>query len=184
MADSNYQSYWGEVGLRISGQHIPPLPIDPKAYSDILKFSVCKNTIVSGCTILGGSENCTDAVRGEDYVWTGCHFHTMGGKGVFTIKGSISRWVIDRCLFVGHGKEYDIELGQYDDYWHPFRKPTRNGSIVDCGSSDGRPIKVTVWNADAPTVVNSHVQIVKIPWVVWFPYFCFRKIQSKIKSFL
>jgi hypothetical protein len=64
---------------------------------------------------------------------------------------------------LGAAKQTDIELGQFDNYWTPGRKPTRNGLIKACVSEDGSPIRVTCWNADKPEVVGSNVKIRQHP---------------------
>jgi hypothetical protein len=80
---------------------------------------------------------------------------------------------------LGAAKQTDIELGQFDNYWTPGRKPTRNGLIKACVSEDGSPIRVTCWNADKPEVVGSNVKIRHIPWIIWFPYFCWRYLTTR-----
>ena len=185
MADVNYLSYWVETDLQVEGQVFPAPPLNPKDFSDVLKFSNCNKVEVNHCTIFGGTENCSDAVRGSQYLWKNSTFiMRQPGKGALTIKGAIAGWTLDGCTFDGHGNEYDVELGQFDNYWRPFRRPTRGGSIINCGASDGRPIKVTVWDADMPVVCNSNVTVRKVPWFVWFPYFCFRAIQIRIQNII
>lgn len=178
MADNNYRSWWGTKGLRIVGLVFPNAGIEPKDYSDTQKFSICEDTLVDNCVIYTAKENGADAVRGKKYIWNNCTFASRGkGFGALTIKGSIDGWTLSGCRFDGHGDKYDVEVGQFDNYWYPFRKPTRNGRIVNCVSD--RPILVELWDADAPVIVGSNVKIVKKPWFIWFPYFLFRYIQTK-----
>jgi hypothetical protein len=102
--------------------------------------------------------------------------------GALTIKGAIDGWKVMGCTFDGHGDEFDIELGQYDKYWYIGRQPTKNGEIIDSGAIDGKPLKVLVWNAEIPKVVRSNVKIVKIPGLLWFPYFCFCYLRDKLRK--
>jgi hypothetical protein len=146
-----------------------------------MKFSNCTNVTVRDKTVEAGKENCVDAVRGANYRWGGCTFKDGAGVSTFTLKGSIDGWLIDECV-VGHGKNTDIELGQFDNYWYIGRPPTRNGIIRDSSSTYGKPIRITCWNAEPPKIVDTDVKITKIPAIVWFPYFCVRWITIRITN--
>jgi hypothetical protein len=172
--DANWQSYYGD-NPDTSGFVNPPNPQD---YDDIMKFSDCTNVLVAGRFVTAGSENCVDAVRGSNYNWDKCETQDGAGRSTFTIKGSIDGWSIRQSV-IGHGRRTDIELGQFDNYWEPGRKPTRNGLIDDCVSTDGGPIRVVCWNADKPKVIASKVKIRRVPWIIWFPYFCFRYLTIR-----
>ena len=175
-ADKNYESHVQENGTHIEGRTIPA-DADPAEYSDILKFSNCENITVKNCTVLGGKEDCIDAVRGNNYTFDTV---TLSPKyNGITLKGSIDTANITNVEFQSHGKDCDIELGQYDNYWYIGRPSTRNISITDTKSVDGKPIVVKVWDAKTPTVTNSNVKIVKIPIFIWWPYFVFRAIQTR-----
>jgi len=169
--DKNWKSYIGD-SPDVSGFENPP---DPENYSDIMKFGNCTNVQVNSKTVAAGQENCVDAVRGGHYQWTDCTLPPGAGVSAVTLKGAIDGWGFTGCN-IGHGKQTDIELGQFDNYWVPGRAPTKNGTIDNCVSNDGTAIKITCWNADKPTILNTVVKIVQIPWIVWFPYFCFRYI--------
>lgn len=169
--DNNWRSYYGD-NPDTSGFTNPE---NPKDYDDIMKFSNCTNVTVGGTTVSAGRENCVDAVRGSNYLFTDCILADGAGVSTVTLKGSIDGWQFNNCV-IGHGKETDIEVGQFDNYWYVGRAPTRNGTIENCVSNDGSPIKITCWDADKPTIVNSNVKIVKVPWIIWFPYFCFRYV--------
>ena len=174
MSDTNWQSYYGDKP-DTSDFVNPPNPQD---YDDIMKFSDCTNVLVTGRFVTAGSENCVDAVRGSNYNWDKCETQDGAGRSTFTIKGSIDGWSILQSV-IGHGRRTDIELGQFDNYWTPGRKPTRNGLIKACVSEDGSPIRVTCWNADKPEVIASKVKIRRVPWIIWFPYFCFRYLTIR-----
>lgn len=169
MSDTNWQSYYGD-NPDTSGFVNPPNPQD---FDDIMKFSDCTNVVVTGKEIAAGSENCVDAVRGSNYRWNACSFASGAGVATFTIKGAIDAWEIASSL-IGRGKQTEIELGQFDNYWKPGRKPTRGGVISNCRTTDGRPIRVTCWDAKPPRVFGCDVEIRRVPWIIWFPYFLLR----------
>jgi hypothetical protein len=180
MADVNYKSFGNEKNLTVQDETLPPQGINPKDYSDILKFSKCETTKALRCTITAGKENCSDAVQGSGYLWSQCIFiATSPCYGALTIKGAIDGWILQECDFSGHGDKFDVEVGQYDDYWYPGRKPTRNGVIAGCQPRDEKPIVVQLWDAEKPVVTDSNVKIVKIPWIIWFPYFMFKYLKHK-----
>jgi hypothetical protein len=173
--DVNWKSYYG-TAPDVSGFTNPE---HPKDYSDVMKFSDCTNVYVRSKYVAAGKENAVDAVRGRDYVFSDCAFANGAGVATATVKGSIDGWAFEEC-FIGKAKSgTDIEVGQYDDYWHPGRPPTRNGRIHDCQTVDGTPITVTLWDATAPSVVRTHVKIRRIPKLLWFPYFLFRRWQRR-----
>jgi hypothetical protein len=176
-ADKNYESHVQENGTVIQNRAIPNAGTNPGEYSDILKFSNCTGIVVDGCEIFGGKEDCIDAVRGELYTFKNNTLHPVH-NGI-TLKGSINTIVIDNVKFETHGKDCDIELGQYDNYWYVGRKPTRDITINNVNAEDGKPIVIKVWDAETPKVTNSNVKIVKIPKLIWFPYFVFRAIQTR-----
>lgn len=173
MSDTNWQSYYGD-NPDTSGFVNPPNPQD---FDDIMKFSDCRNVTVTSKDVAAGRENCVDAVRGSYYEWIACTFASGSGIATFTIKGAINGWLINDCL-IGRGKKCEIEVGQYDDYWKPGRSPTRNGMVSLNRTTDGKPIRITLWDADAPKVVGNDVKIRKIPWIVWFPYFMLRYLTK------
>jgi len=176
--DYNLHSYYAETGTRIHSLELPAPPANPGAYDDIVKLSNCINTTVDNCSISGGREDCIDACRGEGLRVQDCELYPKGRNGI-TIKGAFKTWIVSQCYFKAHGSECDIELGQFSMYDRfPFRKDrTQFGCITACTSVGNTPIIVRVWNADAPSVIQTNVKIVKIPWVVWFSYFCFRRVQ-------
>lgn len=175
MSDTNWQSYYGDKP-DTSGFVNPPNPQD---FDDIMKFSDCTNVVVTDKEIAAGSENCIDAVRGSYYFFDSCKTQDGARVSTFTVKGSIDGFILYNCL-IGKGKQTDIELGQFDNYWYPGRKPTKRVKIVLCKSTTGKPIRVTCWDAERPEVVNSDVKVIKIPWIIWFPYFCIRYIQIRL----
>ena len=180
MSDFNYRSYWQEEGIRISGEQIPEPPVNPMAYDDVLKFSNCINSVVDNSALTGGREDCIDANRGEGLLIQDCELYPKGKNGV-TVKGGFRTWIIKKCYFRAHGSECDVEVGQFSMYdKFTFRKSrTTGGAVTECSAPGDTRIIIKVWNADVPSTMGTRAKIVKIPWIVWFPYFCFRQLQVK-----
>lgn len=176
-ADKNYESHVQEDGTLIENRIIPAEGTNPAEYSDILKFSNCTNITVSNCEIYGGKEDAIDAVRGEHYTVKNTTLHPVH-NGV-TVKGSIDGFTIENITFETHGKDCDIELGQFDNYWWIGRAPTRNVVIKNVQSADGKPVIVKLWDATKPIVENSNVKLIKIPKFIWFIYFVIRAAQTR-----
>jgi hypothetical protein len=178
MQDINYESHVTETGTVIENRIIPTsVEGDPLSFSDILKFSNCTDITVDKCEIQGGKEDCIDAVRGSNYTFKNTDLYPVY-NGI-TLKGSIDGVTIDNVEFKTHGSDCDIELGQFDNYWYIGRPPTRNVIIHNVNSDDGVPVKVKLWDAVTPVVIDSNVKIIKIPKLIWFPYFVFRAIQTR-----
>jgi len=175
--DVNYESHVNETDAVIRDRTIPADGVKPLEYSDILKFSNCHNITVTNCTISGGKEDCIDAVRGNQYDINNTTLSPVY-NGI-TLKGSIDTIEIDNVGFTKHGTDCDIEFGQFDNYWYIGRKPTRNITIKDTNAYDGKSLKVKLWDAEEPVVFNSNVKVIKIPKIIWFPYFVFRAIQVR-----
>lgn len=176
-ADKNYESHATETGTVIRDRRIPESGVNAGDYSDILKFSNCKDCIVSGCVIDGGKEDCIDAVRGSNYTIENSTLipHHNG----ITLKGSIDGVLIENIMFDGHGKDCDIDIGQFDNYWWIGRAPTRNITIRNVNSTNGTPVIVRLWDAQNPVIENSNVKVIKVPKLLWWPYFVFRAAQTR-----
>lgn len=174
--DNNYESHVQENGIVIQNRTVPE-NVSPVNYSDILKFSNCENITVKNCIISGGNEDCIDAVRGTNYTFNSVSLVPIY-NGI-TLKGSIDIANIIDVEFQTHGKDCDIELGQYDNYWYIGRPPTRNVSIIDTSALDGKPVIIKVWDAEKPSITGSNVKIIKIPKFIWWFYFVFRAIQTR-----
>jgi hypothetical protein len=174
-ADKNLESHAGEDGTLISNRVISPP--DWTQISDVLKFSNCTNVTVDGCTVDGGKEDCIDAVRGSNYTFNNTVLAPR--KNGITLKGSIDGYTIRDVSFIVNGDDCDMEFGQYDNYWYIGRKPTRNGKISLTKSVSGAPLVLKLWDAEMPEITDSNIKVVKIPKIVWWPYFVFRAIQTR-----
>jgi hypothetical protein len=147
-----------------------------------MKFSQCENVQVTGVTVNGGKEDCIDAVRGSGYSFTNMTLNPLN-NGI-TLKGSIDGWNLKDILFTRKGKAYTIEIGQYDNYWTPWTKPTRNGTVDNVSMEDNSTVVVRIWDGEMPKVINcKNLKVLKIPKIIWFPYFFFRSMQRD-KTFI
>lgn len=176
-ADKNFESHATENGTAITDRMIPGKEINALDYSDILKFSNCQNIVVENCVIEGGKEDCVDAVRGSNYTFRNCNLSPYH-NGI-TLKGSIDGVKIDNVIFDGHGKDCDIDIGQFDNYWWIGRAPTRNILIKNVRAAGGAPVIVRLWDAETPVIENSNVKIIRVPKIIWWPYFVFRAAQTR-----
>ena len=180
MSDQNYQSYYGNETIT-QETYIPPL--NPASYDDILKFSNCSGVTVRGLELIDDfdfhpQENWIDCVRGDNYVFEDLTIGPAGVAGV-TLKGSITGYYLVRCRFA-RCEHREIEIGMFDDYWYPGRPPTRHGVLKDVCSTDGDPVRITLWDAEMPDVVGGNVKVTKVPKVLWFPYFMFRYLWIRV----
>lgn len=155
------------------------LNIDGDGFSEAGKASNLSNVIIKNSTFSGGYEDNFDAVRGTNYVFKNCVFKKPNLQNT-TLKGGIDGIIFENCSFLGNPKNSHIVLGQYSDYDLCGIKKTRNIEIINC-YTDQKNISIQLWNSEKPKVINSKVNIKKIPkFIVWF-YFTFRKIQQRIK---
>lgn len=181
--DTNYDAFKDQPGaesLELGPDNWVP-PANPLEYDDIVKMSNKRDCVVHDITIPGGREDCSDAVRGSNYIWRRVEFNPLGA-GILTIKGAINGWAVDDCMVLCHGKKRDIEVGQFDNYWYPGRPPTRNGVIRKTQSKDCAPVRVMLWDAEKPHVIESNVKVTKIPKVIWFPYFLVRYVVVRLQG--
>lgn len=156
--DKNYRSYVKQDGLRLSAAGYN-VTIDGSGYDDTLKFSQCFNVEVSGYTVIGGNEDSLDCVRGTSYYLHNLRLQPRGRNGI-TIKGGVKGARLENITFESHGKDCDIELGQWSDYDVIKRPRTRSIEIINCNASDGKPLIVKYWHADKPRIVNSNVKLI------------------------
>lgn len=147
-------------------------PVARGDFDDNFKCSNVTGMTVRDIVILDSREDSIDCVRGSDYL-----FENVVSHGSITVKGAIDGFTLSECTVSG-----TVELGQFDNYWYPGRPPTRNVALLNVVSPDGSPVRVKVWDADAPLIVSSKVKITRVPRLVWYPYFLFRYLQTKFKN--
>lgn len=117
-------------------------------YADALKVSKRKNVIVEINKIVGGYEDCIDINNFSDNIAIKVDELHASGKYVATIKGSSSNIELSGHI-VKHGKEVDIDIGNWSDQ---SNEPTKNVKL-NLSSDDG-PVTVRVLAGDIPYFMN------------------------------
>jgi hypothetical protein len=180
--DSNYRSIADQNGfVDLSPERLDP----PPAADDTLKVSHSDDVHVGFKEILNSGEDCVDLVRVNRSVFQSLTLWPFGRNGI-TIKGASADVFFTDLKFERHGRECDIELGQFDNYWYPGRAPTQLVTFFGRGMAfDGDALRVKVWDAeveDEDFQIDSGVDIKRIPKWVWYPYFLFRYTQIGVTN--
>lgn len=174
MSDRNWRSYVGPAdnGRTVTSADWVNPPNRGRGYADVFKCSDCENFSAVGVTVEAeeASEDALDCVRGEGYRFWNCVL-----KGSVTIKGAIDGWMLGACEI-----HRVIEVGQFDNYWHLGRAPTRNGRIASCSNPDGSPLHVVLWDAETPEITDTLVTVRRIPKWIWLPYFVARYFWIRV----
>jgi len=174
--DNNYKSYCEECGLDVRDMAIGDVN-NWHTYDDMLKFSNCWNVNVNNCVVVGGKEDCVDMCRGGGYVVQNSEMLIMGKNGI-TAKCGIDGLRIEGITFNGKGHYSEIEIGMFSKYdkW-PFKNAVENIVISDVKRSDGKRVRIWLWNSDKPIIrPNSKVWLIRVPKLIWMAYFLFRQI--------
>lgn len=174
MPDINTVSYASENGVVISDLIFNPNPGD----SDTLKFSNCTNFTVERCEIVGGKEDCIDMNRGSLGYVTNCNLRPTGNFAM-TIKGGFKDLVLENIILDSHGKEVDIDLGN----WSCQGKWAWTSGIIlkNVTAADGKPVIVRVLWASSPKVIGGNVKV-KNWQIAGFFYLLFKTIVSKFSK--
>ena len=153
--------------------------------SDTRKFSNCQNVECANKYIVGAAEDCLDLCRVDDSTFNDLLLEPKGNNGI-TIKGA-SNNVSIHATFHSHGKQCDVELGQFDNYWYVGRYPTENISLF-VASTTGKPVKIRVWDGEVGVISTPAdgpgFTVTYVPKFVWFPYFCFRYAQLRLENLI
>jgi len=160
-ADKNYRSYADTEDVVIIGESISP---PDESYSDTLKLSHVNRAAIYDTTIFGSQEDAIDIMRYSQLIHLkNCRLYGAG-KYVVTIKGGCDLVALENVIIEQHGKTVDIDLGNFT----PITKArTTNVVLRNVTSSDGKPVRVRVLNADKPTVEGGNVKVIVYPkWVV------------------
>jgi len=156
--------------------------LNGQGLSETLKFSCCKNVIVEGNNhkVIGGIEDCLDIVRGCNYTFRNIHFITDGTKQHVTAKSGLQNVVFENCTFSGKPKTACVVMGQYSDYNILKMPKTQHFLFKNC-KFEYKKQAIQLWFADNVVLENTDAKINKIPGIVVWTYFTFRKIQDKMK---
>jgi len=172
--DTNWKSFVGpQDNNRLVRSTDWLAPEFPRDWDDLFKCSNVAGLEVVGLTIPASREDSVDCVRGTDYRFKSCTI-----KGSVTFKGAIVGWMLSRCVISG-----TVEVGQYDNYWYPGRPPTCGGRMNECCAPDGTKIRVKLWDATPPLVMSTDIEVTRIPFPIWFPYFMNTILGISVPSF-
>jgi len=160
MADKNYYSVSDQNDLIIGNTTFPKGEVSPIEYSDIIKLSNATNITIKGCTVHGGKEDCIDMNRNCSNIVIEDTFLESNGNYCVTIKGGTKNVILKNITITNHGKEADIDLGNWSDQSEELTTDITLQNIV---SEDGEPVKVRVLWADKPTVLGGNIKVVVIP---------------------
>jgi len=160
MADKNYYSIADQNDVLIGNTIFPSGEVNPLDYSDIVKLSHATNITIKDCTIHGGREDCIDMNRDCDNILIENSFLESNGNYCMTIKGGTKNVTIKNVTITSHGKETDIDLGNWSDQSSEL---TTNITLENVVSEDGLPVRVRVLWADKPTVIGGNVKVTVVP---------------------
>ena len=175
MADKNYYSIADQSDIVIGNIEFPDKGINSQDYSDILKLSHASNITVKDCIITGGKEDCIDMNRMcENVLIEDTHLFS-GGSYCVTIKGGTKNVTLKNVTIDGHGKETDIDLGNWSDQ----SSELTTGIVLDnVQSKTGMPVRVRVLWANKPTITGgSNVDVTVVPKFLVLIYRFLRKLK-------
>ena len=162
--DRNWKSY----GPDDSGRTIGPADwVAPTAdllpnLDDLFKVSNSNDLTAVGLDIpASANEDSVDAVRFENFRMLNCIV-----RGSITLKGAGWKFLFKECVIWG-----TLEIGKYDNYWYPGRPPTQNGLLDRVTTGTESELKVVLWDATEPLFVATRAHVVKMPKIIWLPYF-------------
>jgi hypothetical protein len=147
-ADINLISYNGphDNGRTVDLSGRPPLVPTP-SIADTLKFST-QLTDFTGIfpAVTSGREDCIDINNRCRNVSITCAKLIFCGRMGVTIKGGSGDILIRFLDATGHGRECDIDIGNWSDQSH---EPVRS-VVLDCRRLDGEATVVRCLNGDRP----------------------------------
>lgn len=176
--DQNFRSYANQREISDVTLEV----IDPGETfkgNDLQKISNCAYVGIRNKTFVTTEDNedNLDIVHGIQVAVSSTTIIPRGKNGV-TVKGA-SCGIYLGLKFIGHGKECDIELGQFDNYWYPGRLPTR-AVCINIDPNGDAPL-IRLWDAREPSVVGPH-RIERVSKAVWLPYFLFRYATLRVTN--
>lgn len=162
-----------DINLRncISGERIVGEHIYGKDYSDAVKCSNVKDVFIKECVIIGGKEDVLDCNRYSENISLFQCMLVPTGLFVATIKGGSKNVSFVDCSIDGHGKEVDIDLGNWSDQ---SEEKATGVLISNCNTMDGSPIRVRVLNADKPVILNCNIEYAFPHPDAWYHDLCVR----------
>lgn len=127
-------------------------------YQDALKVSRVVNADIYVGMVLGGSEDVVDITDSHDVVVSIVEAAPLG-KYLATIKGGCSNVEVFIQKRTGHGKEVDIDLGN----WFDFNRRKTTNIKLSCPNGNGETT-CRILDADDPKVAPNQSWKVYKPW--------------------
>lgn len=160
MSDKNYYSIADESGVELVGKTLDPRAdgIDPSLFDDILKISHSNNVTISSVIVDAGGmqrENAIDMNRECRTVLVQNCKLVSGMQNAITIKGGCEQIIIENVEMVPGRGHADIELGNWSDQ---SQKRTTKVTLINVRRTDGKPVRLTVGNADYPAIHGSNIE--------------------------
>jgi hypothetical protein len=155
--------------------------IDAGALREALKFSFSQNVIVENCTLVGGSEDALDIVRGNNYYFRNVKF-IANGRQAATIKSAVSNVYFLNCKFLGNPStgEY-IQLGNWSDYDYIPDKKTTNIFIDSKTVFEQAGKKVNIRKIKAVRKLFADYVVMNAPYKIYRYHPLLIKIYFEIK---
>ena len=148
--DINLYSYYDrDSGSTVTLQEAGFAAPDPE-WSDTIKItSRCQFFTLRADVIFGGKEDCVDCNNRAEEIAVYATLFRPQGKYLATIKGGCAGvFLIGRVY--GHGKEVDVDLGNWSDQ----SQEETIGVKLALESNDGKPITIRVLNAKKPKLLD------------------------------
>jgi hypothetical protein len=154
--------------------------LDASNYSEALKFSCCKNVTVNGNRhkVTGGKEDVLDIVRGCGYTFKDMDFISTG-KQCVTAKCAVSNVVFENIYFRGDVNSNYVTLGQYSDYNIEKQPKTQQITFRNCKFENPKKA-IQLWFATDVVLENTDAKINKVPSLIVWGYFTFRRLYDRI----
>jgi hypothetical protein len=139
--------------------------VDGRGCADALKFSTgLRDFDARFGTVFSGSEDAVDVNNGCSGIRIAADRYVLGGRMGITIKGGSTDVTVEGWL-EGHGRECDVDIGNWSDQSH---EPVR-GVKLGLRKWDGSPVRVRVINGEQPAVLpGSGPYRFVFPWP-WLP---------------
>jgi len=164
----------------------PPHLYSVHKFDNTLKLSSrIRDVLIANKEIYNYRQGCVDACRVSYSFLDRLTLHPFGDFGV-KLKGSAVGNRFADLAFIRQAKKYEIELGQFDNYWYPGRAPTRMNSFRARPTDEGDlQVRVILWDADETNAFSfPNLKITRVPKFVWFPYFLLRYAQLRATNFI
>lgn len=179
MSDTHVKIYGREFSNTTDNEY-ERLDATRKWRSEALKLSKVRHITLVNKTMIGGTEDCLDIVRGEDNALIHCTFiPSVRTKQIATIKGGVKGVTLNDCTFIQTEKPNniwgaDIVLGDWTNYDVVQRPKVRDVVFIAPVIKMSRPLVIAVLHSEKPRFVNTDMSKIKVKvfprWFVWLRF--------------